>query len=91
VLTGGGPVLFDIAYRLVAIALCLWCGRTVWYGLAERKITLVNSDLLDWWTPSQILHREAAPIRYWIVMCVQAGTTVLCFVAAIIGWWQPNT
>jgi hypothetical protein len=88
----GGHVhpVFDLAYRIVAIALCISFGRQVWHGLIERKITLFNTDLLDWWTPSQVFHRDAAPVRYWIVVGTQTFTTVLCFVAAIIGWWQPN-
>ncbi|MBR0794527.1 hypothetical protein JQ615_03890 [Bradyrhizobium jicamae] len=82
----------DVAYRIVAIALCFSCGRNVWCGLVERKITFFNTDLLDWWSPSrQVIHRETAPIRYWIVVCTQTVTSVLCFVAAIIGWWQPNS
>jgi hypothetical protein len=83
-------LLFDLAYRIVAIASCLYCGRTVWYGLVERRITAFNTDILDWWTPRQVLHRDAAPVPYWILICTQAVTTVLCFVAAIVGWWQPN-
>ena len=83
---------FDIGYRIVALALCLYCGRQVWYGLLERKITFFNRDILDWWSPaSEVFHRDAAPVRYWMVICMQAGSTVLCFVAAIVGWWQPNT
>jgi hypothetical protein len=91
---GSGPVhpLFDIAYRIVAITLCLSCGRAVWYGLVERKITFFNTDMLDWWSPSrQVFHRDAAPVRYWIQIGLQTSTSVVCFVAAIIGWWQPNT
>jgi hypothetical protein len=93
-LTRGGPVhpLFDFGYRIVAIALCLSCGRQVWYGLVERKITFINGDLLDWWSPTrQIFQRDAAPIRYWIQIGIQTITCVLCFVAAIVGWWQPNS
>ncbi len=83
--------LFDIGYRLVAVAFCLYCGDSVWYGYVERRITLYNTDLLDWWTPArQVLQRDVAPVRYWIVISVQAGSTVLCFIAAIVGWWQPN-
>jgi hypothetical protein len=92
--TGGGPVhpVFDLAYRIVAIALCLWCGRKVWYGLAERKLTFINSDILDWWSPSrQVFQRDTAPVRYWMEIAMQTGISALCFVAAIIGWWQPNT
>ena len=82
---------FDVGYRLVAIALSFWCGRDVWYGLVERKITLFTSNILDFWTPRQILHRDTAPVRYWIIVCTQSLSTVLCFVAAIVGWWQPNS
>ena len=94
-LTGGGPVhhpLFDFGYRIVAIALCLYCGRKVWYGLVERKITFINADFLDWWSPSrQVFQRDTSPIRYWIQIGIQTITSVMCFVAALIGWWQPNT
>jgi hypothetical protein len=84
--------VFDLAYRIAAIALCLWCGRKAWYGLVEQKITFINSDLLDWWSPSaQVFHRDTAPVRYWIEVSMQTGISVLCLVAAIIGWWQPNT
>jgi hypothetical protein len=91
-LTGGWPVhpLFDFAYRIVAIALCFSCGRTVWYGLVERKITFFNTDLLDWWSPRQVFQRDIAPVRYWMQISIQAFTSVLCFVAGIIGW-HPNT
>jgi hypothetical protein len=82
--------LFDIGYRIVAVAVCIYFGRTVWHGFAERKITVFNTDLLDWWTPSQVFHRDGMPIRYWMFMCGRAVTTVLCFIAAIIGW-QSNT
>lgn len=81
---------FDVGYRIVAIALCVSCGRKAWYGLVERKITVFNTDLLDWWTPSQVFQRDATPIRYWTVICVQVYIMVMCFIAAIIGWWQPN-
>ena len=80
-LTGGhvNP-LFDFGYRIVAIAACIYCGRTAWYGLIERKITLFNTDLLDWWTPRQVFQRDSAPIRYWMQIGLQAGSSVLCFV-----------
>jgi hypothetical protein len=35
--------------------------------------------------------RDIAPVRYWMQIGMQTITSVLCFVAAIIGWWQPNT
>ena len=82
--------LYEVVARIVAAYLCYDCGRRIWYGFFERKITLYNTDLLDWWTPSQVFHRDAAPIRYWIVMSTQAFAMVACAVVAIIGW-QPNT
>jgi hypothetical protein len=86
-----GTAFFDVGYRLVAIALSVSCGRQVWYGAVERKITFFNTDLLDWWSPSrQVFHRDTAPVRYWITIGSAAITMVLCFVAAIVGWWQPN-
>ena len=66
-------------------------GRQVWYGLVERKITFFNTDILDWWSPAQVFHRNTAPVRYWMQIGLKAITSVLCVVAAIIGWWQPNT
>ena len=83
--------MFEIAYRIVAIVMCLWYSHIVWNGLEERKIALVNTDWLDWWTPTQIFHRDAAPVRYWIIMSMQAGSTVIFFIAAVVGWWQPNS
>lgn len=80
----------DIGYRLVALAVTIYCGRRVWHGLVERKITAINDDLLDWWTPSQVFHRDDAPVRYWMFLSFEAGSAVLCFVGAIVGWWQPN-
>ena len=85
-------LLFDIGYRIAAIALCFCSGRAAWHGLVERKITLFNDDILDWWSPSeQVFYRDVAPVRYWIIICLEAGSMVVCFVGAIIGWWQPNT
>jgi len=83
--------LFDFAYRIAAIALCISCGRQVWVGLVERKITFFNTDLLDWWSPSQVFHRDTAPVRYRMQVGLKTVSSVLCFVAAIIGWWQPNS
>ena len=82
--------LFDFGYRIVAIALCLSCGRKVWYGLVERKITFFNGDLLDWWSYRDV-HRDAAPIRYWIQIGIQITILVACLFVALFGWWQPNT
>ena len=80
----------DLGYRAVAMAACIYCGSRVRRSLAERKFTAINSDLLDWWTPTQVFHRDTAPIRYWMFVCGEAATTVLCLAGAIVGYWQPN-
>src|ERR1700750_13927 len=85
-------MLFDIGFRIVAVAACIYSGDRVWNGLQERKITLTNDDWLDWskWaTPT--FERDVAPIRYWMTMTMGTGGTVLCFIAAIVGYWQPNS
>jgi hypothetical protein len=83
---------FDLGYRIVAITLCVYCGHKVWYGFVEREIRFISSDLLDWsrWS-SQVFHRDTEPVRYWMQMSGTIFSSALCFVAAIIGWWQPNT
>lgn len=86
----------DAGYRVVAIALCFSCARQVWFGLGERKIRSVKSGtgILDWlldWSTRQVFHRDTAPVRYWMEMGLQTITMVACFIAAIVGWWQPNT
>jgi hypothetical protein len=40
--------LDQIAARILAIYLCVYCGRKLWYGLVERKIAYWNDDVIDW-------------------------------------------
>jgi len=77
----------DLAYRVVAITLAIYCGRKAWCGFVEGKIKFISSDLLDWseWS-SQIFHRETEPIRYWMQMSGTIVSSALCIVAATIGW-----
>ena len=87
---------FDVGYRVLAMALCFYGGRQVWIGFVEGKIKSIhaNTGILDWlldWSARQVFHRDTAPVRYWMEMTFQTIGTVLCFVAAIVGWWQPNT
>ena len=81
----------DLGYRLVALAVCVYCGRKVWYGFVERKILFVSDDWFDWsrWS-RQVFYRDTMPIRYWMQMGGSAFGSVLCLVGAIIGW-QPNS
>src|SRR5262249_17161974 len=48
---------------------------------------------VDWFNPwSNIVdHRDATPIRYWIIMGVHITIFCSCLVVAIFGWWHPNT
>ena len=83
---------FDVGYRVVAAALCVSFSRKLWYGFVERKITSIKGDWVDWlldWS-SQVQHRDTEPVRYWIEIGLTVFAVVTCFLAAIIGWWQPN-
>ena len=85
--------LSEIVARIVAIYLCVGCGRTVWHGLVERKIAYYSSEFLDWllfdWS-NYVVHRDAAPVRYWITVGLQIFASVSCFFVAIFGWWDPK-
>ncbi|WP_314962821.1 hypothetical protein [Bradyrhizobium cosmicum] len=83
--------VFDVGYRLVAVALSVCCARQAWHGLIARKIRFVDDDWLDWsrWA-SQVFHRDTMPIRYWMQLSGTAISSLLCLAAAFIGWWQPN-
>jgi len=82
--------LYEIVARIVAIYLCVDCGRKLKYVLVEGKIAVFNPDLLDWWSHGDV-HRDTAPVRYWIEMGIQITCLVGCLFVAIFGWWQPNT
>jgi len=85
--------LYEIVARIVAIYLCVDCGRILWNGFVERKIAYFSADFLDWflmgWS-NWVVHRDAAPVRYWIQIGMQMSLLVACLFVAIFGWWQPN-
>ncbi len=89
--------LYEIVARIVAIYLCVDCYRKLRHGLAEGKIASYSSDPVNWvldlfQDPSlRVALRDAAPIRYWIVMGLQTTALVACLVVAIFGWWHPTT
>jgi hypothetical protein len=89
--------LYEIVARVVAIYLCVDCYRKLRHGLAERKIASYSSDPINWileafMDPSiRVTQRDTAPIRYWIVMGLQAFALVGCLGVAIFGWWHPTT
>ena len=80
---------YEIVARIVAIYLCVDCGRKLWHGIAERKIAYFNSSLLDW--SHWVADRDATPIQYWMQIGIQILALVACLVVAIFGWWRPNT
>jgi len=82
--------LYEIVARIVAIYLCLDCGRKLWRGYVERKIAYFNPDLLNWWSLG-VAQRDAVPVRYWIQIGIRIIILVACVFVAIFGWWQPNT
>jgi len=61
--------------------------------LVERKIAYSNDDFLDWllidWSRF-VAHRDATPVRYWILIGLQITCVVGCLGVAIFGWWRPN-
>ena len=88
---------YEVVARIVAIYLCVDCIRKVQSGLVEGKITSLHSTgilawvadgLLRW--PSQVFHRDTAPIRYWMEMGHQTVAFLACLAVAILGWWQPS-
>jgi len=83
--------LYEILARIVAIYLCVYCSRQLWYGLVERKIAYFNDDfldglLIDW--SKVIAYRDATPVRYWIQIGLQTTSLVACLFVAI---FHPNT
>ena len=80
--------LCEIVARIVAIYLCVDCGRKLWNGVVERKIAYFNDSLLDW--SNLTADRDATPVRYWIQIGIQAILLVACLVVAIFGWWRPS-
>src|SRR5262245_50026819 len=77
--------LYGIVARIVAIYLCFDCGRDVWHGFVERKIRPYSPDFVDWFNPwsNIVAHRDATPIRYWIIMGVHITIFCSCLVVAI--------
>ena len=82
--------LYEIVARIVAIYLCVDCGRKLWYGLVEIKIGFYTPDFINWWS-NWVAHRDATPVQYWIQIGFRIMLLVACLFVAIFGWWQPNT
>ena len=89
--------LYEIVARIVAIYLCVDSSRKLWLGLTERKIKPFNADPVNWFLDSfldpsnLVVHRDTAPIRYWISIGIEITVLAACLIVAIFGWWHPNT
>jgi hypothetical protein len=89
--------LYEILARIVAAYLFVDCSRTLRRALVERKIRIYTADVIDWVLSSfqdpslRIVHRDAAPIRYWMLVAVQVTLVLGCLGVAILGWFHPNT
>jgi hypothetical protein len=89
--------LYEIVARIVAIYLCVDCYRELRNGLAERKIRIFSADFINWIVDSfldesiKVVHRDTAPVRYWIQIGIQISLVVGCLGVAVFGWWRPNT
>ena len=86
--------LYEIVARIVAIYLCVDSSRKLRLGLAERKIKPFNADVVNWFLDSfqdpanLIVHRDTAPITYWLSIGIEISIVVACLVVAIFGWWH---
>jgi hypothetical protein len=90
-------LLYEVVARIVAVYLCVECYRELQNGLVERKITIFSADFMNWILDSfldesiKVVHRDTAPVRYWIQIGIQLSLVVGCLGVAIFGWWHPNT
>jgi len=91
--------LYEIVARIVAAYLCVDCFRNVRSGFVERKITSFphSTGILDLLVDSlaglskRVVHRDNAPVQYWLEMGLQMFGLVGCVGVAIFGWFHPTT
>jgi len=81
--------LYEIVARVVAIYLFFDCYELLRNGLSERKIEYVNSQFFVWYS-HHVVHRDAAPVWYWMLIAGKAFSLVACVILAIFGWWHPS-
>jgi hypothetical protein len=90
-------LLYEIVARIVAIYLCVDSVRKIRLGLAERKIKPFNADVVNWILDSfrdpssLIVHRDTAPVTYWISIGIEISILAACLTVAIFGWWHPSS
>ncbi|MGY8704394.1 hypothetical protein RAD16_01455 [Bradyrhizobium sp. 18BD] len=85
--------LYEVVARIVAVYLCVDCGRMLRDGYTDRKIRAFSPDvvvwLLDW--SRQVFQRDTEPFSYWMEMGHQVICLASCLTVAIFGWWFPNS
>ena len=81
--------LYEIVARIVAAYLTVDCFRKLQRGMRERKIAVLNPDLLDWFSYAPA-DRDATPVQFWIEVALQTMALISCGVVAIFGWF-PGT
>jgi hypothetical protein len=77
--------LSEILARIIAVYLLLDCGRILWRGFVERKIKLYSFNYLTGAT-EWMYHRDAMPVRYWMMFGAHTLTMLACLFIAIFGW-----
>ena len=87
--------LYEIVARVVAAWLFVDCVRKLRTAYVARKIPYFKynwlDELFDWWTTGKFVPRDAAPVRYWILMGVETTMMLGCLGVAILGWWHPDS
>ena len=87
--------LYEIVARVVAIYLLFDSIQELRNGLIERRIRyftggdLIGSLLIDW--SKMPVHRDDAPVRYWLEIGIRVNIVIACTVVAIFGWWQASS
>jgi len=53
---------------------------------------VVNWILDSFRDPSSlIVHRDTAPVTYWISIGIEISILAACLTVAIFGWWHPSS
>jgi hypothetical protein len=48
-----------------------------------------SASLFDW--SGRTIHRDVAPVQYWIQMGVLTFALLACAAVAVFGWWRGKT
>lgn len=79
----------DWSYRLLGLAIFLYCARRLWNGLSQQGIEHSPAHLLDFTNSTH--RRSSMPIRYWIHVGLEAVCMIAGLVVAILGYSHSGT